>query len=220
MRHAYLLVSAFMFGTGVGASAQSSHPSPTGAKSPTIDANLATAIQKTQREFEVTTSGFRASQGGQYGLKLDASTAALRLESGKATFGVRLTSFGRGQNVVSVGSAKSAVSKDAEGWPQVKFTRSTVSEKFVNEAQGLHHWFQVNQRLAGSSNLTLKLQVSGADAVRKSGESAVEVNVKGLRFQYSGLKVWDAKGRELEARMEALPEQSQVALLINDTEAT
>jgi regulation of enolase protein 1 (concanavalin A-like superfamily) len=90
----------------------------------------------------------------------------------------------------------------------------------VNEARGIHHWFQVNQRLAGSSNLTLKLQVSGADAVRKSGENAVEVNVKGLRFQYSGLKVWDAKGRELEARMEALPEQSQVALIVNDAKAT
>jgi hypothetical protein len=90
----------------------------------------------------------------------------------------------------------------------------------VNEAQGLHHWFQVNQRLAGSSNLSLKLQVSGADAVRKSGENAVEVSVKGLRFQYSGLKVWDAKGRELEARMEALPEQSQIALVVNDAQAS
>jgi hypothetical protein len=196
-------------------------PQPSLQKEPAkVEASLALAIQKTQREFEVTKSGFRASQGAQYGLKLDASTAALRLESDKAIFGVKLTTFGRGRNVVPVGPAASATSKDSEGWPQVKFTRDTVSEKFVNEAQGLHHWFQVNQRLAGSSNLSLKLQVSGADAVRKSGENAVEVSVKGLRFQYSGLKVWDAKGRELEARMEALPEQSQIALVVNDAQAS
>ena len=196
-------------------------PQPSLQKEPVkVEAGLALAIQKTQREFEVTKSSFRALQGAQYGLKLDASTAALRLESGKAAFGVKLTTFGRGQKVVPIGLATSATSKDSEGWPQVKFIRDTVSEKFVNEAQGLHHWFQVNQRLAGSSNLTLKLQVSGAEALRKSGENAVEVSVKGLRFQYSGLKVWDAKGRELEARMEAVPENSQIALVVNDSEAT
>ena len=196
-------------------------PQPSLQKEPVkVEAGLALAIQKTQREFEGTKSSFRALQGAQWGLKLDASTAALRLESGKATFGVKLTTFGRGQKVVPIGLATSATSKDSEGWPQVKFIRDTVSEKFVNEASGLHHWFQVNQRLAGSSNLTLKLQVSGAEAMRKSGENAVEVSVKGLRFQYSGLKVWDAKGRELEARMEALPEKSQIALVVNDSEAT
>ena len=192
---------------------------PTSQPQPIKDASLDAAFQRSVRQFEPSKTGFSAQQPGQFGIELTPN-AKLSLTSGNQRLSSYLASFGRNGAYVPIGNAVPAIRTNPNGWPVATFRRQTVSEQYVNEGQGLHHWFQIHQRPAGSSEVLLKLQVSGAAKVSQLGQDSIQVKSVSSTLTYSGLKVWDATGKSLAARLQARPSQSQIVISIDDQQAS
>ena len=103
-----------------------------------------------------------------------------------------------------------------------------VEEWFVNDERGLEHGFTLRERPAQSdqsdssdkSDLCFTLAVRGslAAAAHPDGQSVQFQNENGTAMlTYAGLKVWDAAGRTLPARMESA--DGTLRLLVDETGA-
>ena len=83
-----------------------------------------------------------------------------------------------------------------------------LEEWFVNDSRGLEHGFTLRERPgSGTGSLTLELTVRGGlqPRARPSGRSVTFVDARGTAvLTYAGLKVLDADGRELSARLEVV----------------
>jgi hypothetical protein len=92
-----------------------------------------------------------------------------------------------------------------------------LTEWFVNEARGLEHGWTIARPPRGVGPLWIGLDVRGdldlrIDATARSGTF---VDAEGdIRLRYNGLVVFDATGRELDARM--LPRPDGVGIAIDD----
>ncbi len=118
--------------------------------------------------------------------------------------------------------------------PIVKFTRPGLIEEYSVSMDGvrqdfvvLERPFPVNPITAGAGELRLDLAVSGATAQRTPTGVQLVLTASGRKIAYNRLRVTDATGKELPARMEVrspIPQEasdssSSLALLVNDTEA-
>ncbi len=105
-----------------------------------------------------------------------------------------------------------------------------ITEWYENRAEGMEHGFTVAQRpdsAAQGGELRVDLQLDGLTA-RAAADDAGVTRSDVVRFHnpesgrpvvsYGQLKVWDATGRELAARLEA--HESSVAILVADAGAT
>ena len=96
-----------------------------------------------------------------------------------------------------------------------------VSEWYVNRPGGLEHGFDLAQRLPGNSPLTLNLALSGA-TIEKPGaanpEQLVLITATGRKLSYGKLKVLDARGQLIPARMQ-VNGAHQLALIVEDQQA-
>ena len=92
----------------------------------------------------------------------------------------------------------------------------TLREWYVNDGRGLEHGFTLWQPPAGrGETLELNLAVRGGlePRVRDGGRTVAFVDAEGrAALLYAGLKVWDADGRALDARMEAVGEGLRLKL--------
>ncbi|MDX2066407.1 MAG: NBR1-Ig-like domain-containing protein [Fimbriimonadaceae bacterium] len=84
------------------------------------------------------------------------------------------------------------------------FTRPDVTEWFDAKPGRVHHWLRVERRLpTADGTLWVRVQLQGAHRVRNLNDTAIEIHADGGSLIYSGLKVWDARKRELAARLVA-----------------
>jgi len=169
-------------------------------------------IVRSLRSFDKTNTGFSASQPGQFDFKV-SNSARLHLNEISAA----VTAYGNGNVSNLAGKATSKVSADVNGWPKLTFNRDNLSEWFVNERAGLHHWMQVNKK-SGAGDLWLKLAITTPGNLRQVSDTQVEVSGKDRSFTYSGLKVWDAAGKTLDARMKV--SGTSIYLVVDDAKAT
>lgn len=142
---ANLVTSMILFGS----------PSPAVSQSgETYRNNLNEVIARSLRSYDISSNGYTASQPGKFDFKV-SSSARLHLNEISAA----VTAFGNGNVSNLAGAATSRTSTDANGWPKLTFNRSNLSEWFVNERNGLHHWMQVNKK-SGAGDLWVKLAVT------------------------------------------------------------
>ncbi len=100
---------------------------------------------------------------------------------------------------------------------KVILDRGPVREIFTASTDGLRQDFIVHSRPAGTGDLILTLDLSGA-AARQSGE-AVTLTLPGRReLLYHGLKVTDANGKELVATLTSRDAHT-LAITVRDTGA-
>jgi hypothetical protein len=179
---------------------------------------LSDAFARAVRGFDKTPRGtFFASQPSQgYQAELSAK-GGLTLSTGKTRFGVSVTAFGRGAQRGQLGETTVKAGKDLAGWPQLSFNRSQLSEWYVNEQSGLHHWLRVEKRPAASGNLWVRLGVTGDIKLKSISDTAVEVHSQSTVLTYAGLKVWDARGKVLPARLEV--ERQNINIVVEDSTA-
>ena len=166
---------------------------------------LGAAYARAVRAFSTDTSGgqtqYRAEQPWQGLTSTFSGSGGLKLAVEGEEINVGVRAFWSSEHGV-IGATRSHMAKDANGWPQVNFDRPNLSEWYVNEANGLHHWMKVDQRPGdGSSSLWIQVGVSGAERVTSLSDNAVEVRTKNHVFTYSGVKAWDVRGRVLPARL-------------------
>ena len=135
------------------------------------------------------------------------------------TLGLRLESWGRGSSLTRATGG----SCEASG-RRVEIRREGLIEWYLNDERGLEQGFTILSPPgpAGSGEpLELLLALEGGfTAEILAGERDARLTaVDGTAgLSYSGLRAWDADGRELEARLSRVPEG--LAILVDDRDAS
>src|SRR6266568_2327456 len=84
----------------------------------------------------------------------------------------------------------------------VRFTRPGLVEEFSVSMDGVRHDFVVLERPSGAGELAVPLAVSGAQVEPAAGGVQLALENSGRKIAYGRLRVTDATGKELIARME------------------
>jgi hypothetical protein len=84
----------------------------------------------------------------------------------------------------------------------VRFTRPGLTEEYSVSTDGVRQDFVVTQRSAGTGELQVELAVTGARVEPAAFGAQLVLEGSGRKIAYSRLRVRDAAGRELPARME------------------
>ncbi len=127
----------------------------------------------------------------------DGSDAAWTLRLGTRSFGRGAAVHELPDGVLFVDGARAEIA------------RGPLTEWFENRPKGLEQGWTIAERPTGAGPLRLGLALEGdlSLAIEEDGRSGVLVDPAGVtRLCYSGLRVFDASGRALEARLEAGPE--------------
>lgn len=106
------------------------------------------------------------------------------------------------------------------GNARVEYQHPGVTEWYENRREGIEHGFTVSRRPASYDDrgFSLLLEVNGLQVLAEQDGILRFLNQRGEAVaQYSHLKAWDADGKLLQARMEAL--DSAVAIHISDNTA-
>jgi hypothetical protein len=185
---------------------------------------LADAVARATRGFTATDSLSGApaysavSPSQRYRIGF-SDQADLKLTVGSNRLAVRVVAYGAGSDRGFLGKAQPWLGKDAEGWPSIGFRRSGLSEWYVNGDAGLQQWIQIATRPSASAggNLWVRLGLLGASQLRAISEDSVQMRVGNTSMIYGGLKVWDARGRELDARLQSAGDA--INMVINDRDA-
>src|SRR5439155_15264474 len=84
----------------------------------------------------------------------------------------------------------------------VRFLRPGVREEYTVSMDGVRHDFVVLERPAGAGELAVRLAVSGARVEPAADGARLVLENSGRKIAYSRLRVTDATGKALTARME------------------
>ena len=91
----------------------------------------------------------------------------------------------------------------------VRFKRPGVTEEYSVSVDGVRQDFVITERPAGEGDLRLELALSGARAEGTPYGAKVILEGSGRALAYSRLRATDATGRELRARIEVAPSNSE-----------
>ena len=92
-----------------------------------------------------------------------------------------------------------------------RFTRPGLVEEYTVSMDGVRQDFVVRERPAGAGELAVRLGVSGARVEPAAGGALLVLENSGRKIAYSRLRVTDATGKELSARMEVEEEGDEEA---------
>jgi hypothetical protein len=127
-----------------------------------------------------------------------------------------LESIGRGEELVLLPKSETPVTNGS----RVKFERDIVVEWYDNKPEGLEQGFTVTQKLKGSGDLTLLINLSGSLRPRMSS-SGREIHfcnsTKETVLKYSKLFVEDLTGQQLESYL-AL-KNNAIQIVVDDSQA-
>jgi hypothetical protein len=108
----------------------------------------------------------------------------------------------------------------------VRFTRPGLAEEYSVSLDGVRQDFVVLGCPAGAGELAVRLAVSGAQVEPTVSGAGLVLDKSGRKIAYSRLRVTDATGRELTARMEVATansefriENSELAVAVDDADA-
>jgi hypothetical protein len=137
---------------------------------------------------------------------------------------MELVGYGREERIRPVPQAELVVEKN-----RVEYRRDTVIEWYVNEQRGVEQGFTLQTPPPGQARdrVALELSLSGSlvPVVNDRGDSMFLRDADGAtRLRYGGLRVFDAEGGELAARLalrspSSGDEHDRLVILIDATEA-
>ena len=180
------------------------------------------AAYETQRHAAFPNKdGYSARNWGQqWQTQFDGRGFLTQPDAGGWQWGLELRSYGFGGNERVIRSKPEIKS---EGQRVIYRWDMALEEWFVNDQRGLEHGFTVQERPAGRSadaRLEFDLAVRGdlQPRISADGSAITFVNSSGgAVVTYSTLKVWDADGKVLPARFDAINHQlSTIKLSVDD----
>jgi hypothetical protein len=101
----------------------------------------------------------------------------------------------------------------------VRFTRPGVTEEYSVSVDGVRQDFVIAARPAGAGDLHVELALNGARAEAMVGGAKLKLDGSRRELVYSRLRVEDAAGRELTARLEVLS-ADRLAVSVADANVT
>ncbi len=140
---------------------------------------------------------FLSASGGGVASTFSRSGISVRAGSGLLT--LKLLGIGHGGRLGRVASATPVATRNL-----VLYRRGAVAEWYRNGPYGLEQGFTLAQRPAGAGPLTVALGLGGSLAARQAGSQVLFETLQGtVALRYGDLRVTDASGRELPARLVA-----------------
>lgn len=103
--------------------------------------------------------------------------------------------------------------------PLARFIRPGLTEEYSVSVDGVRQDFVFAERLAGAGELRVELALEGARAEAAADGARLTLAGSGRGLAYSRLRVEDATGRKLAARLEVLS-ASRLAVQVVDADAT
>ncbi|MBY0506171.1 MAG: Ig-like domain-containing protein [Bryobacteraceae bacterium] len=146
----------------------------------------------------VTPQGIAYNPGQQWNARFDGQGFTVSPKTSGWTWGLTLERFGWAGQTQAAGVAQMRTEGN-----RVTYTRPGVEEWFVNDQRGLEQGFTVHAPPVGSGR-TLVFDMAVRGGLRPRVQER-EVWF-GERVRFSGLRAWDATGRELAASFQATPE--------------
>ena len=188
---------------GAKATAQYSGVGLSVAVTPQGGVRLRCAFQKL--EGEVTAEG----------LWLESTLPGRANASGAATvparrFRVMAEAVGREGGTMTALPRSGTASGDSSS---ARFARPGVVEEYSVSVDGVRQDFVVSQPPAGPGDLCVELALDGARAESSAAGAQLVLEGSGRKLAYSRLRVVDATGRELAARMAVIPVGDEVTSL-------
>jgi hypothetical protein len=187
--------------------------------------SLAAAVKAARYEVEAGETGATAHNAAN-NLLLDFTAGGLRLESAGEGEGWssswRLRSFGYGSEQTA--AAQGALRSDGNR-VEVKRDEQNLTEWYVNTPGGLEHGFILASRPRAEKSgeaLRLVLAVEGDLKARADEDGralTLHASDGAAALRYEKLRVWDADGTELAARMRAEVGGGEVWLEVEDAAA-
>ncbi len=188
-------------------------------------ASLWHAFSEARREIRPLTDHQRTMPGNE-GADYLASNPSQKIRGRFLPDGVRLLSGYSSRDWEAViGLGSNAVAEIRTEGTQLEYARPGIVEWYHNNRAGIEHGFIVEQRLVGSTTDTLVVPISvdGLSVAPLDGREADSsdlqfVNLEGEPvLSYTDLKVWDATGTPLLARMQ--PTAKGLQILVADSGA-
>jgi hypothetical protein len=131
----------------------------------------------------------------------------------------KLTSIDRGEISVIYPHMLGTEKKD----DTLHFIHKGFTTEYINTPEGMRQNFIIQERPDGKGKLRVELSVIGTLVLEEKGEDEValtEVTARGreIRLRYRDLRVYDAEGKEVDARMEVTANNT-LSLVVNDNSA-
>ena len=175
------------------------------------------ACEAGEHRFQPAGSHWQAYNPGQrWNTTFDRRGFVAEPESGGWQWGLELQSYGFAGQESSV-DGESTARVDGQ---RLSYSRDSLLEEwFINDQRGLEHGFTISRRPVGDfqSDLAFNLAVRGGlrPVVSANGINISFQDDKGAAvLNYSGLKVWDADGKDLRSRFVAAGDE--VRLLVDE----
>ena len=127
-------------------------------------------------------------------------------------------SFGNAGVCTSPGETLAGKGRVSVGGKTARFHRPGLLEEYRVGMDGVRQDFLVMHRPAGTGELRVALEVTGARVENAHYGARLVLNRSERRIAYSRLQVEDASGRSLDARIRVTSE-NQLVVLMNDTDA-
>ena len=105
----------------------------------------------------------------------------------------------------------------------LEYHYNTYTIQYFNDSRGLRQNFIVNQRPTGEGNLEVSMKLSGDLKAKVDNQNTLALsspeNENDIKLFYDQIKVWDANGKSLYARME-LRHDNDLKIIVSDINAT
>ncbi|SPE43302.1 conserved exported hypothetical protein [Candidatus Sulfopaludibacter sp. SbA3] len=192
-------------------------PAPHGARAGAafrlsdVDTRLQPVVRQALYGVEAAPEGFRAANPAQR-LFVSFTGREARIASPGDGVGLRLSGYGYGKRLLPAAAARPAGSGT-----RVEYRRGSLTEWYANRPEGLEQGFTLAARpgqAEAGERLIIALEVTGTlQPVLAPGGDAVVLESGGqARLRYSGLRAWDAAGRQLEAKLDVRGRQVRLAV--------
>jgi uncharacterized repeat protein (TIGR01451 family) len=168
-------------------------------------------LSSTSRPFQEGEGIYSISSNG---LDFELNVTGLHAGAEELQWGIALQGIGRGTQIMAVSAPKVS---EVRG--RLEYQRGTLTEWYRDTALGVEQGFTMYESPMGEDHLVLQLNLA------TDLEGVLDENGRGLSFpgpegqtlRYDHLKVYDANGAELDARM--VYEPGQVQILVDDSGA-
>ena len=162
---------------------------------------ISAAMGRDQQAYHAvaTRKGFTV-KNPRSGLQATFTRQGVRVETGKASWGMALAAFGASGNLQPV-----AVEKPQANQNRVEYRRGALTEWYVNGPAGLEQGLTIAKAPAGSANGTIELALRLTGNLMASVDAAktgLILKGKQTSLRYTGLSARDAKGRKLRSWLE------------------
>jgi len=175
------------------------------------DKGLQAAFQQALYGVEATPGGFAASNPSQQ-ISARFISGEVLFQSQESSAGLRLQGYGYGERLI-----QAQVPRLTGSGNRIDYRRGSLTEWYVNRPEGVEQGFTLAARpgLAGpGERLTIVLEVTGGlePVLAPAGDAVLLESAGQAQLRYTGLRAWDATGRELPARLDVRGRDVRLAI--------